>query len=437
LTTAGQNEDHSDFGALVPSAQPAFLWRPRDCSIAWANPAGLSLWGAQSLLELASRRFDRSMPAVARLQRLLLVLALGASDRQTLVFWLPQGSKRLTCQCRKVHLSANDEGLLLQVVEQPNIRGPLANGPASHAEADLNGHMAFERVAAPGAWQMEAPVLAPQDAATLAEIARLIRERTMDGGGRRSDKREALAPESQPKELEPETGPFEAEFLGRLSHELRTPLNAVIGYGELLQAEQSGPLGSPKYRGYTVDLLEAARHCLSLVNDLFDMTRLAAAGGGLEFSDVDINESARVCLAILVPIASKAGVALTDNLGAGLPLAILDRRSLRQILLNLLANAIKFTPAGGSVSIGSSYETGVGLKVVVADTGRGMTTGSLNVARGLAPNNAEPGPGASGLGLPISRDLAAANGGTLAVESEPGRGTRVTLFVPMNRLLLR
>ena len=380
------------------------------------------------------RHFDRAMPAVARLQKLAQVLADGVPDEQEFVFWLPEGSRSLTCACRRIRMPGNDAMVLLQVLptgpamDQPPQPGIGAAGPAG---SDLNGHAVSSHFERP---VPVAPELAPQDAATLAEIARMIRERSGSVAGRPLVVLSHTVTEPPKSPPAQELRPGEPEFLGHLSHELRTPLNAIIGYSELLQAEQSGPLGSPKYRAYASDILEAARHCVSLVNDLFDMTRLAVGERKLEFSEVDVNETARVCLGIVFPIAAKAGVALDTDLAPNLPLAILDRRGLRQILLNLLGNAIKFTPPDGVVSISSSYEIGVGLKVAVADTGAGMSSSSLEVARGTSTAASAA---ASGLGLPISRSIAAANGGRLDVESKTGSGTHVTLFLPMNRLLLR
>ena len=442
MTTAGQEYDHREFGEPETGGPPAFVWRLRDCAIVWANTAGLALWGADSSGELAKRPLDRAMPAVARLQRLLLVLAPGASDRQDFVFWLPKGSRSLPCACRRIRYQGED-AILLQLAPPEALTkgGGFAGVREAPQTAGLNGHgtplVPAIAKTGPATTFPAAPPLAPQDAATLAEIARLIRQRS-DGTPAQGSGAQSEEPSKPPASLAaPELAAGSAELLGRLSHELRTPLNAIIGYAELLQSEQQGPLGSPKYRAYTADMLEAARHCLSLVNDLFDMTKLAAGEQKLEFSDVDINDAVRSSLGIMAPIASKAGVSLAEDLAPGLPLAILDRRGLRQILLNLVANAIKFTPKGGQVTVSSRYVTGVGLDVAVADTGLGMTVGDLESARGRGQDNAATAVSGAGLGLPISRALATASGAALTVESTPGEGTRATLFLPMTRLHLR
>jgi signal transduction histidine kinase len=437
VTTAGTNETFPDYGALAASEQPVFLWQAADGSISWANAAGCQLWGALDACELAQRQIDRAMPAVANLQRLILVLASGATDEQEFVFWLPGGSRTLRCLCQRVQAPDGTGGVLLSVVA-PSVRASSpairVNGHAGDGLEKLNGAMPPERRASRLPKLAGPPTLAPQEAAALAEIARMIRE-----GKAGSDSLPAAQPALETAGQAAtvaiaQLGTGDPEMLGRLSHELRTPLNAIIGYGELLLSEQSGPLGSPKYRGYAGNILGAAQHCLSLVNDLFDATKLAAGEQTPEFAEVDVNETARACLGILAPIAGKAGVTLKDGLAPRIPLAIIGRRGLRQILLNLLGNAIKFTPPGGTVTVSSIYDVGTGLRVTVADTGPGMSRTSLEAARG---EHDSPVTALTGLGLSISRNIAAFNGGTLTVESQPGIGTVVTLYLPMNRLLLR
>ena len=192
MTTAGQIENHTELERAEATGRPAFLWRPRDCAIVWANAAGLALWSAATIGELTGRRLDRAMPAVARLQRLALVLAPGAPDQQDFVFWLPDGSRSLACMCRKIH-HLGEDGLLLQLVAQAEERQDGAFGTTWErtTEPGINGHAAPDFVLAPRVLGHRAtpperpsavPPLGPQDAATLAEIARLIRQRS-DGAG--------------------------------------------------------------------------------------------------------------------------------------------------------------------------------------------------------------------------------------------------------------
>ena len=430
----------TELAELADLAQPAWLWEPCEVSLLWANRAGLALWGADTIEHLQAIGIDRSMPAVARLRSLSVVLAPGASDIQTLVFWLPSGMHNLACSCRKMRFGNAVGALLVQVAGMPDGSAPvLVLGADAKAARSLNGHAIGSEPARGAASAMPAkihPAVAPEDAATLAEIARLVRR-----SGAADAPAAAPPPQGQGLGLGQGLGGgaangADAELLGRLSHELRTPLNAIIGYAELMRAQQHGRLGSSKYHDFAGTILESARHCLDLANDL---VHAAGPDGGqrpLDFSEVDVNEAVRACLGIVAPIAGTAGVALADDLALDLPHAVLDRRSLAQILLNLVGNAIKYTPSGGEVAVTTRYDVGSGLRVIVADTGRGMSLEALGRARGLPAGAAAQGPARSGLGLPISRELAAANGGRIDLESRPGAGTVATLALPMSRLVL-
>ena len=409
--------DHSpsaDFGGLAASSEPAWLWQPGTGALLWGNAAALVLWNAGNLAELQALKVDRAMPALALLQRLQWALGADISHREGLVVWLPGGVRRLSCLCRKVPFAGQDSAILVTVTDPPQPVAPQSVGPST--QRHLNGHADAWSTLTPRA----RPDLAPEDAATLAEIARMIRERGAAG---------AVAAAPGPAGKDRPNEPLDTAFLARLSHELRTPLNAIMGYAELLQAERDGPLGSAKYRDFAGHILESAAHCLNLANDLADPNGLASGVRSQEFSEVDINETVRVCLGILAPIATKAGVGLADAIDAGSPRAIIDRRSLRQILLNLIANAIKATPPGGTITVATAYRSGAGLEIVVSDTGRGMPADQLARARGDSIAHS------GGLGLPLSRKLAEANGARIEIESAPGQGTRASVHLPMGRLV--
>ncbi len=424
MTFLGDQDRSADFGGLADSAEPAWLWQPGTGALLWGNAAALKLWGVASLAELQGLKIDRAMPAFGQLQRLQWALAADASVDEPMVMWLARGSRVLICHCRKVPFGRNDSALLLQVVE-PGADASIAPASLAPPPRRLNGHA--NAVGAQALAPRPQPALAPEDAVTLSEIARLIRERTIPGlaTSPRIDDAEA-----EPARHAPPATLSDAEFLARLSHELRTPLNAIIGFAELLQAERDGPLGSARYRAYAGHILESAAHCLNLSNDLVNRTSLDPDLAPQEFSEVDVNQVMQACLGILTPIAGKAGVTLIEHRGTGLPRAILDQRSLRQILLNLLTNAIKATAPGGNITVATEYQAGAGLVLSVTDQGRGMTPDELSRARGVAAMNG------SGLGLPLSRKLAEANGGTLEIDSTLGQGARAALRLPMRRLVM-
>jgi signal transduction histidine kinase len=227
-----------------------------------------------------------------------------------------------------------------------------------------------------------------------------------------------------------------SEFLTLMSHELRTPLNAIIGFSEMMDAEMFGGLGSQRYRDYVGDIHASGVHLLALINDLLDLSKAEADKLELSESYVDVAATVRHSLRMMGSRAEHAGVALASELPAELPLLWADERRLTQILLNLLTNAVKFTPRGGEARVGVEWRP-AGLAVLVRDTGVGIAAADL--PRVVIPFvqvgdiYSRPHEG-SGLGLPFSKRLVELHGGSLELASEPGCGTTVTILFPASRV---
>lgn len=224
------------------------------------------------------------------------------------------------------------------------------------------------------------------------------------------------------------------EFLASMSHELRTPLNAILGFVEILKSELFGPIENPRYRGYLADVHRAAQHLLAIINDVLDLERIEAGAAQLEIHAVGLGQIAETAMSMVQVQADAARIALRYEPGpAGAPVIESDGRLIRQILLNLLANAVKFTPSGGTVRL-SLGTAGTVVTLTVSDTGPGMSHQEISTA--LSPYgqveriNEGYGARGTGLGLPIAERLTEILGGRLEIESEPGRGTRVTGLLP-------
>lgn len=209
----------------------------------------------------------------------------------------------------------------------------------------------------------------------------------------------------------------------------------MIGFAEMLQLGAAGPLDE-KQREYLSCIAESAGHALAVVNDLLDLSR--AAAGGLEVGNeiVDLAEQTRSCLRIAVAAKPYAAHTVTT---AGLDRPLLvngDSRLLRQALLNILGNAVKYIPCGGTIHIAAGNDTDGGLCLEVRDNGPGMTANELD--RALMPygrGRAARGQVGSGLGLPLAWGFVAAHGGRLDLESAPGRGTRAVIHLPASRVI--
>jgi signal transduction histidine kinase len=223
------------------------------------------------------------------------------------------------------------------------------------------------------------------------------------------------------------------EFLANMSHELRTPLNAIIGFSEILKDEMRGP-GHPSYKSYAKDIHDSGTLLLSVINEILDLSKIEAGRQQLNVEELAPMQIVGSCVNLVRERAHGAGVNLV-TVGAREPFDEIrgDATKLKQILLNLLSNAIKFTPRGGTVSVGVTRQTPSVTEFVVADTGIGMRREDIPVAlepfRQVDSTLARKFEG-TGLGLPLARALAELHGGSLSVESEPGKGTTVTVAIP-------
>ncbi len=227
-----------------------------------------------------------------------------------------------------------------------------------------------------------------------------------------------------------------SQFLANISHELRTPLNAILGFSEMMKAETFGPLGANQYRGYIVDIHDAGAHLLNLINELLDLSKIEAGKFELVEDDCDIAEIVEATVHMMGERAAQAGVAIEQRVAPTLPLLRGDYRKVKQILFNLLSNALKFTPAGGQVTISADLAATGGVTLAVADTGIGIPPHELE--RVLEPftqveNLLTRKHTGTGLGLPLCKALAALHGGTLTLASAVGHGTVVTVEFPEAR----
>lgn len=229
-----------------------------------------------------------------------------------------------------------------------------------------------------------------------------------------------------------------SDFLAKMSHEVRTPLNGIIGFSEVILEERFGPIGNDRYRDYIKDIRDSGGHLLSLVNDLLDLSKVEAGKMELNFTGVRLNDLVEQAVAVMQPQSSRARVVIRSSLRGGLPAVVADARSVRQVLLNILSNAIKFTKAGGQVIVSTAMgETGE-VFLRVRDTGVGMSESDVATAmepfRQL-PVAASTGERGTGLGLPLARALTEANRATFTIASKPGEGTMVEIAFPQQRVL--
>jgi signal transduction histidine kinase len=240
------------------------------------------------------------------------------------------------------------------------------------------------------------------------------------------------------KEAAEKANRTKSEFLANISHELRTPLNAIIGFSEVMMQGILGPVGNDSYLGYLKDIHDSGIDLLNIINDILDLSK--AEAGKLELSEqtVDVATVLDAVGRLMAPKIDGAGLTLALNVPADLGPLFCDRLKLKQILLNILSNAVKFTPFGGRVDVSATCDPGVGFAIVIRDSGIGIA--KEDIPRVLLPfeqveSALSRSRNGTGLGLPLTAAMMHLHGGGLEIDSEIDRGTTVTIRFPPERIV--
>jgi two-component system cell cycle sensor histidine kinase PleC len=229
-----------------------------------------------------------------------------------------------------------------------------------------------------------------------------------------------------------------SRFLATMSHELRTPLNAILGFSEVMKSELLGPIANDSYREYCGSIHDSGRHLLQLINDILDLSRIEAGRYELNEEPVKLSEVVEDCMRLLHLRAQHKGLVIVLECAKGLEQIWADARAVRQICLNLMSNALKFTPRGGRISLSLLATPDGGQVLAVKDTGPGIPKEEIPRVMqafgqgSLAQHSAE---GGTGLGLPIVHSLVTLHGGTFELRSELRKGTEAIVCFPEGRVL--
>ena len=229
-----------------------------------------------------------------------------------------------------------------------------------------------------------------------------------------------------------------SEFLANMTHELRTPLNAVIGFAEVLRDELYGPLGSAQYQDFVADIYDSGCHLLAVIDDILDLSKIEVGRRKLRPHPMDITRTIDSAIRMLVHRADSGGVTVSSDYDDDLPFLNGEERGVKQVLLNLLTNAVKFTPRGGAVTVSAAENHG--LDIVVSDNGVGIAEEDLQ--RVFTPFVQLDAGGlqryeGAGLGLALVKSLAEMHDATVGMESAEGEGTTVTVHFPESALVPR
>jgi two-component system cell cycle sensor histidine kinase PleC len=229
-----------------------------------------------------------------------------------------------------------------------------------------------------------------------------------------------------------------SRFLATMSHELRTPLNAILGFSEVMKCELMGPMQNASYKEYAANIHDSGRHLLQLINEILDLSRIEAGRYELHEESVRITDLVEDCLRLLNLRAEAKGLQVVLEFGRGLEPIWADERAIRQVCLNLMSNALKFTPRGGRITLIVAITPDGGQTLIVKDTGPGIPKEEIPRVMqafgqgSLAHQTAE---GGTGLGLPIVQNLVSLHGGTFELRSELRKGTEAVVTLPRSRVM--
>ena len=229
-----------------------------------------------------------------------------------------------------------------------------------------------------------------------------------------------------------------SQFLANISHELRTPLNAIIGFSEILRMEFFGPIGNEQYRSYSSDIHTSASHLLDLISDILDLATMDSGKRELRFRDVALNDEVQYGLRLIEEQSDTKDLAVDVSLDPSMPMIQADRRSIRQIITNLLTNAVKFTPSGGRINVDTVNDADT-VSVTVRDTGVGIPQEDLDrvtmpFERGMQDYSRKQ--EGTGLGLALTKSLVETHGGVVEITSRVGEGTAVRVHLPVRQAIL-
>ncbi len=227
-------------------------------------------------------------------------------------------------------------------------------------------------------------------------------------------------------------------FLANMSHELRTPLNAIIGFSEMMMKETFGALGNPKYQEYLGDIHVSARHLLEIINEVLDMSKIEAGKIELDEENMDLTEAIESVLRMMASRAFSGGIKMEAHIPPDLPGLFADSRLIRQILINLISNSVKFSKPGGRIDVIAETGAAGEMMIRVEDTGIGIPRAKIRQALepfGQIHDSAHAAKEiqGTGLGLPLAKAMVELHGGYLTLDSDTNQGTRVTISFPPGR----
>lgn len=397
-------------GDFLTAEEPVWVWDAAVRRILWANQAGRAFWGAASNDGLRDKKFSARNKAVRR----MAALALDAGDKrewvETLILGAGDARQSVTCHIQSLQVAGGHPGLIVKALGEAGTR-ELPSGEAPPAEAPPARSISEQR----------------SDRTALDAIAARLKSGSATKAAKRPQaKKPPAAPPGRKTRHDAAT-----LTVRELCHELRNPLTVILGFAERIRDTAPPGRNQEKLRAYAADIMESAHLAMAILGD-FSSRVLRPEEGPPPPEPVDIKATVESCLRLIAPLAKRAGLRLFKSTGKGLPALLAGERVLKQILLNVLMNAVRHQKTGGRIEVKAHKRKDGKVRIIIADDGRGMTQKEIRSVMSAGRRDAPvpPSPGLSGLGLPLVKRLMESTGGTLAIEGVRGKGTTVEMLFP-------
>lgn len=416
---ASRMEKYTPFETYLLSTDPVWVWNSDSRSIVWANSAAKSLWGAPVGLAFQSLQLPEKSPALKRLTDVARRENGAGQWSGSLSFSAAGGKTTFSCQLQKLELIDGQKGVIVRMQN-------------ADAKAKQNGAATSPRTAI----QPKSPPARLKSAAKKAPLP----EKKEAAGKPAIAKKSAVVAKSPPGKGATEAAPkspkarqfrpkaADLAYLAGLSHDLRNPLTAIIGFADILKNATPGSLSPEKMTEYAADISRSAMFALDLANDLLGYARSGPpAVRPLEPTALSASDVAAECLRLVAPLAHQASLSASLTASEKLPGLKIQERSLKQILLNLLLNSIKFTAPGGQVRLKIALDRAGALIITISDTGGASEASSIRVGGAVVTTSA-------GIGLAMVKCLLKDVGGRLHRRKRPGGGVAMKLIFPASAL---
>ncbi|MEJ2123444.1 MAG: HAMP domain-containing sensor histidine kinase [Alphaproteobacteria bacterium] len=459
-------------GDFLTAEEPVWVWDVKARRILWANHAGRDFWGAPSQDALRERRFSTQDRAAARIAALLR--KHGTHGEWTDALTLASAAGRVTVQCtmQTLELADGGNGLIIRVLDDPAMKDgefstrkrqskTKAQAKAKSAATAQSKGKAQPKTGKAAALS-EPSAMPAGDRAALAAIAAQMQaaaspsptaRKTRKSSASKSSpapapasaKKSAAASPKPPRKPAPRTSAFSplgneayhmpdalTLMLRELCHELRNPLTVILGFAERIRDSGLMRRNPEKAQSYAGNIVESAELAMEILADF--SARVLLPGAGLPQPEpVEIGPIVTRCVQLITPLATQAGLKVSKTAGKTLPRLHISERALKQILLNVLMNAVRHQKTGGKVRVAArKLKDGV-VRLTITDDGIGMTKKEIRTALGVSRKSPPPdteAPGRSGLGLPLVKKLVESTGGTLSIDSVRRKGTTIEILFP-------